>query len=130
LGFLAALEPGLSGVLRERFLDQGHVSARQWEQYADRVVIVHDLLQADTLAEWIRSLRPEPDREEDEHELDEDDEDALTRELRAELKSRSAREVFADRLQREPRGQECEKLGEVNEPIRAEVWALPEDVDL
>ncbi len=101
----------LEVTLRQRFSQETSLSVAEWERVRDRLVIVHDRLTPEmldeTAAEWV-------------------DADVLA--PSAVAPGQSPRETFAAFNVRLPSGRRFVKLGEVKEPIEAEVYRAP-DVD-
>ncbi len=101
----------LDATLRRQFSRETSLSVAEWERVRDRLVIVHDRLTPEmldeTAAEWV-------------------DEDILAPSALAPRES--PRETFAAFNARLPVGRRFVKLGEVKEPIEAEVYCAPDAV--
>ncbi len=99
----------LDTTLRRRFSQETSLSVAEWERVRDRLVIVHDRLTPErldeTTADWV-------------------DDDVLA--PSAVALGQSPREAFAAFNARLPSGRRFVKLGEVKEPIEAEVYYAPE----
>ncbi len=99
----------LEATLRQQFSRETSLSVAEWERVRDRLVIVHDRLTPEmlneTAAEWV-------------------DEDLLA--PSAVAPGETPRETFAAFNVRLPSGRRFVKLGELKEPIEAEVYCAPE----
>jgi len=99
----------LDATLRQQFSRETSLSVAEWERVRDRLVIVHDRLTPEmldeTAAEWV-------------------DEDVLV--PSAVATGESPRQTFAAFNVRLPSGRRFVKLGEVKEPIEAEVYCAPD----
>ena len=106
--------------LRERYMAEPGVSAARWEQIRDRVVFVHDRMAPSRLEELCEQ---EYDEEEDGDGLYD------TRPAGSSLAASNAtpRQVFARFNTSRPRNQRYEKIGEVAEPVAADVYLAPEE---
>jgi len=98
----------LDAALRERFLEESRIPAGEWEKLSDRVVIVHDRLTHEmlesTLEEWTDGEEfPATDGE-----------------------AGSLRSHFAAFNEGRPQRQRFRKLGEVKQPIEADIYCAPE----
>jgi hypothetical protein len=122
--------------LRERLLATGGVSAAEWETIRERLVFVHDRLEADELLGYFGVAvaeddeEPEDEEQDAEAERDEEEEAELRREkeLRAIAASGCpAREAFARMNAAMPAARQYKKHGEVDQPLPADVWLQPEE---
>jgi hypothetical protein len=106
-----ALE-GLEEALREQFLQHSTLTAAEWEEVRERVLFVHDRLPpgsvADLFDEWIDQ---EPEELEDV----------------GEPEIGSVRERFEQRNAALIAGRGFRKIGEVAEPVPADVYVAPEE---
>lgn len=108
--------------LQERFRDESRPRAGNFEDAGDRLVFVHDRMAPARLEELC------------EREFDEDeDDDGLydTRPASSELADgfTSPREVFARYNASRPRGERYQKIGELSQPLAADVYLSPEEED-
>jgi hypothetical protein len=99
----------LQEALRERFLEQSALSAVEWEDVRERLVIVHDKLTPEILGEYVSPWS-------------DDDEPAPFEGMEG-----SPREAFIAFNRGRPKEQRFRKLGELTEPIEAYVYCAPED---
>ncbi|HUY90243.1 MAG TPA: hypothetical protein VMV10_16010 [Pirellulales bacterium] len=116
----AAIDEFYEEQLQERFLAESHVNAARWEQIRDRVVFVHDRMAPARLENLC----------EQEYDEDEDDEGLYdTRPASSALAggATSPREVFARWNAALNNGRRYEKIGEVSEPVAADVYLSPEE---
>lgn len=106
-----ALE-GLEEALLERFLQESTLSAAEWEAIRDRIIFVHDRLPAGSVLElfdeWIDA------------DLEAAEEDSAA-------PQGTIREQFARLNTSLPNGQGFRKLGEVSEPLHADVYVAPQE---
>jgi hypothetical protein len=98
----------LGETLRERFLEESAMPAAEWERVRDRVVIVHDRLTPEMLADAVNELSEE--------EVDPSD-------FPEEAPPRRSFASYNDQL---PPGRRFRKLGTLKEPLEAEVYCAPE----
>jgi hypothetical protein len=100
----------LDEAVRERFLKQSSMSAEDWEHVRERLVIVHDRLDPamldERVSEWV-----------------DEDEDGYPPSAE---NGQSIRDIFTAYNTQLPASRRFVKLGEVSEPIEAEVYAAPE----
>lgn len=115
-----AIDEFFNEQLRERYMSDPGVSAARWEQIRDRVVFVHDRMAPSRLEELCEQ---EYDEEEDGDGLYD------TRPAGSSLAVIDAtpRQVFARFNASRPRDQRYEKIGEVAEPVAADVYLAPEE---
>jgi hypothetical protein len=99
----------LTASLRERFLTQSGMSASEWERVRDRVLVVHDKLPDDQVADLLS-----------EH-CDEDDAEGFDYDSDAPVSARFA--AFNDRL---PPDRRFRLLGTLDEPVAAAVYCAAE----
>jgi len=110
--FQMQAEIELLETLRHRFLDQSGLTASQWESMRDEVVFVHDRMTEDHIIGAYAEA------------LDEAGDDPESLELAAESIARSAppRDAFARLNQTLPEARAFQRIGEVDGPIRADVY--------
>ncbi len=97
--------------LRTKFLEQYPISALEWETLRDRVVIVHDRLTPEVLLERLEEWF--------------EDEDQLE-EIEAQTRGLTPREAFIRFNWNLPESSRFRKLGELKEPVEADVYQAPE----
>ncbi|MFN3649542.1 MAG: hypothetical protein ACK47B_08150 [Armatimonadota bacterium] len=117
---------GLDESLRERFLEQSSLSAAEWEAVRERVVIVHDRLKPEMLAEryteWV-NMCGEYAEEEDEREEQDDPE---YQKALAAARVSEPRAAFAALNEQLPEEKRFRLLGTVTYPLPAAVYVAPE----
>jgi len=97
--------------LRERFLNQTAMSANEWEKMRERVVYVHDRLTPEYLA---AALTPHLEENEEEEPR-----------LPFDPGGSSLRQAFAAWNNGLPEDRRFQKLGELDEPVKADVYCAP-----
>jgi hypothetical protein len=95
--------------IRQRFLAQTNISAAEWERVRERVVVIHDQMDQTAfdcaISQWLdESDLPTPD----------------------ETDGRALRAIFAEFNEKLPVDRRLTKLGNVSEPVEADVYAAPE----
>lgn len=101
---------GLDEALRKQFTESADLPPRDWERLRDRLLLVHDRLTTDMLADRVGDcLAADP---EDDSSIDEDD-------FPPDL---PAREAFLRYNARLPRDRRFVKIGEVDHPLPADVY--------
>jgi hypothetical protein len=116
----SAIDEFYNEQLRERYMADSGVNAARWEQIRDRVVFVHDRMAPDRLEMLC----------EEEYDEDEDDDGLYdTRPATSSLASADAspRQVFARWNAARPKSERYEKIGEVAEPVAADVYLSPDE---
>ncbi|MFO0953935.1 MAG: hypothetical protein U0835_22815 [Isosphaeraceae bacterium] len=103
----------LAEAVRERFLEETRMPAREWEDVRDRVVVVHDRMSPDYFEEMLSDLS---DDEEDLPEIDGSP-------------GSSPRNAFARYNAALEPDRRYRKLGTVTAPVEADVYAAPEYAD-
>ena len=103
---------------RDRFLEQTDMSAAEWEKVSDDLVVIHERMDAAEAGEefvaWIEdSDAHEADVARLEHQLE-----------RLQAQHPDPRELFAA-LNESLEGRRYRKLGEVDEPVRADFYQVP-----
>ena len=120
----AAIEAFYNQQLRERFLAESQPPAARWEQIRDRLVFVHDRL----LPEQLEALCEEGFDEEDE---EESGVDLLGKRTALTMTDGSAspRAAFARWNTTVENERRYQKIGELAEPVAADVYLSPNTVD-
>jgi hypothetical protein len=135
----ARMTSHLDGQLREAFLDQGGLSARRWEEVRERLVFIHDrLTEPELMATLEPALIAEVEKEIS-NARDEDDEadgyddsfEPAFEQWREKFRQAAAglppRRAFAKMIELLPPDARCERIGEVDQPLSADVYLRPED---
>jgi hypothetical protein len=114
---------GLDEALRERFVRETTLTAAEWEGVRDRLVFVHDRLPAEAGASILAGAgaREEGHDQEEHREWDR---------LRRRFHQGNPRTAFAEENLRLPEGRRFVKIGELSEPIGADVYRSAAAVDL
>lgn len=107
----------LTDAVRERFLEQTSMPAAEWERLRDRLLIVHDRLSAEQVCAEFEAWAFDEGDDED----DEDDEANTT--YPTHLTPRQGFEYLNSTL---PVPRRFEKLAEVEEPVPALIWRVPD----
>jgi hypothetical protein len=100
----------LDELIRERFLEETKLSAIEWERVRDRVIVIHDKMNAemfeDVVGPWV-------------------DEDLFEQ---FDMESGDApRKLFSEINRQLPENYKFQQLGTVSSPVEADVYAVPED---
>ncbi len=111
----AALEESL----KERFVESTTMSAREWEAVRERVVIVHDRMTKEMVGSAFYNWQVDEDEEWEE---DEDEDEEADRPV----PDGPPRQAFATLNESLPSERRFRKLGEVKEPVEADVYVGPE----
>ena len=99
--------------LRDRFLDQATLGAKEWNEMQDDVLFVHDALSADEVVE----------RFGDELDLDDDDAcESFMEEAQRVAGVDTPRRAFAELASRAPGTRRLERVGSVDGPLPADVY--------
>jgi hypothetical protein len=106
----------LSDAVREKFLEQTSMPAAEWERLRDRLIIVHDRLSADTVSGEFQAWAFD-----EETEADDEGEEAIK--YPEHLTARQGFEYLNSTL---PAPRRFEKIAELNEPVPAEIWRVPD----
>jgi hypothetical protein len=102
---------GLLAALQEEFLERTTMSAQEWEEARDRIVYIHDRLDADSLAGELSLLVPER--------LEERVTEAVEQELAS---GKTPRDAAAAALERVAGEDAPEKLATLERPLPADVY--------
>jgi hypothetical protein len=105
----------LDEAIRERFLKETTLPASEWEGLRDRVFAVHDRMTQEAFEEAV-NFHLEFGGEEDEEGVPQIDGSS----------EGSPRRLFARLNAEKPEAKRCRKLGEVTQPVAADVYAAPE----
>lgn len=133
-GWKNAISTFLDDESRNRFLDESGLSARDWEDVRDRVIVIHDRTPAEVL---FGALYRDDAEVEDEDspptdlwtgpEIDAEDASPRRRALRKRLSVENPRFVFAELNADLPEDRRSRKLGQVALPsVTADLYVLPE----
>lgn len=111
----------LEGRLRTSFLANSDLSALQWEEIRDRFTLVHDKLSPESVAELC------DDYDEDDDDDDDDDAwEARQEEHRRLVRAKGPRAAFARWNKTASDLDRYQKIGQVSDPIDADVYLAPE----
>lgn len=126
-GYAAHAAEGLSEAAREQFLATCDLSAAQWEEVSDRVVVIHDRLTPQAICEIVE-YQFEVDEDDDDDDDDEYDPLAPLARLGGKdaVAGLSARELFVRFNDVLPEAQRYRRLGTVDKPLEAELWVMAE----
>lgn len=119
----------ISDEVEKVWLTDSGMSAVEWEALRDRITVVHEKYDAD---EWLedfawRIVEDEVGEDEDDDAVREAAYERAAEQLRPVFEGRSLRDAFAEAQTQLPEKQRSEKLGSVEDPWPADVWASPED---
>lgn len=98
--------------LREEYLRSGALSAAEWEKVRDRLLFVHEWSPARELAEQIIDAGEE----------EEEDGDEQVERMTGEFAPHNHRESFQRLNAQLPEGRRLERIGELQEPVPADVY--------
>lgn len=115
--------------VRESFLTSSRISALEWDRIRDRAIFIHDGLTGRDLAEHLEQYLYADLAADEEHDIDDDEYERMSGELAEQLNSRTARELFAESVANQTTEKRHEKIGEVTEPVDADVWVSPQFAD-
>ena len=110
----AQASAALTEVIRDRFLEQTSLSASEWEKLRDRLVIIHDRMEPETVVAQFEAWGFEAETFED-GEDDEDEPSSYPAEL-------TPRRGFAHLNSTLPAARRFEKIAEFTEPVPADVY--------
>lgn len=111
--------------IRERFLAETRMSASEWEEVRDRLVIVHDAMTQQALEDVFTACEWDEDDEYDDEHEDGAESDRYPRlDGSPERTPRRLFEAFNAAL---PPARRCRKVGTVSQPVAADLYAAPED---
>jgi hypothetical protein len=123
--------------LREAFLEQGGLSAKRWEEVRDRLLFIHDRLTETDLMNSVEQAlmlelndsRPTPDEdgEDDEDENYEQALEARRAEVKQNARGLAPRQAFAKMNAAVSPSFRCERIGEIQAPIAADVYLQPDE---
>lgn len=119
----AAYSEHLNEQLRAEYLHATSLSAAEWEEMRERLIFVHEYLDADGIVALYEWDWPTADDEEQ----DDDIWDRQTEEIRQLRASRDARSVVEELNARLAPEHRLRKLGDVRQPVAADVYIAPED---
>lgn len=136
-GWKSAISAFMDVQCRKRFLDDGSLSAREWEEVRDRILVVHDRTPAETLQfalcpddEEGESDDVEPPRDLWSGPEDENEEEGVSprlKALRQRLEVDNPRTVFAELNAELPESRQSTKLGQVSfNSVTADLYVRPE----
>ena len=108
----------LSEAVREKFLEQTSMPAAEWERLRERLVIVHDHMSAQNVAQEFQAWTYNENDNYDEAE-GEDDEPTYPQEL-------TPRQGFEYLNSTLTPARRFEKLAEIEEPVPAHIWRVPD----
>ncbi len=113
---------GLSEAAQQAWLAATTLTGDEWRRIGDRLVVVHDRLTRDMVAELLLEWA-EPDDEDE----DEDDPESLFRQRLGDRydDAAAARCLFEQANQALPEHERFEKLGEVDQPLPADIYLAP-----
>ncbi len=130
-GWTQAISTFLDEQCRERFLEDRGVSAREWEEVRDRVLVIHDRTPANVLFDLLPGA--EDDDESPQEDLwsgaedDDADEPPRLQALRKRIAVDGPRTVFAELNAGLPEARRSRKLGQVTvEAVTADLYVQPE----
>ena len=104
----------LDEAVRERFLAETALSAAAWEKVRERIVVVHDRMTQELFESALMQCN-------DDRDWDDDPAPRID-----ETPEHSPRRLFAAINARAGDGRRCEKLGEVGQPVVADLYVVPE----
>ncbi len=122
--WLGAIESFVDEEARTAYLAGGEVSAAQWEEQRERVLVVHEYCSVETRLEWLawQMIGDVEDPDDSAHEA------ALER-LGAVFEGRSFREGFREAQALLPVSRRYEPIGTVSEPWAADLYLEPADAE-
>lgn len=131
-GWTQAISTFLDDQCRERFLEDGGVSAREWEEVRDRVLVIHDRTPAHVLLGVLSDVDDDDEKAPPKDlwsgaEDDSLDEPPRLQALRKQIAVDGPRTVFAELNAGLPEGRRSRKLGQVTvEAVTADLYVQPE----
>jgi len=120
---------GLSEAAREQYLATCELSAAQWEEVSDRVVVVHDQMTREMVCGLVEYHFESEDEDDDDDDDDEYNELEPLERLGGEaaVEGLTPRELFHRFNEILPEAQRFEQLGTVDKPLEAELWVSAEE---
>jgi hypothetical protein len=112
--------------LRESWIVSSGASALDWDRIRDRVIFIHDGLAADDLAEHLEQYLYANLTTAEEIEFENDEYERISEEVTEKLQTQSPRAIFSDAVVDQTSPRRHEKLGEIAEPVDADVWLTPQ----
>jgi hypothetical protein len=104
----------LNEFIRRRYMEESGLTAVEWEDQRERLVIIHDRLTTEDVLEEVDSWL----------EVDEEEFEALS-------ESTESPRLLMDRLnESQPASMKFRKLRTLHEPVEADVWLAPESVEV
>lgn len=129
-GWTQAISTFLDDQCQQKFLEDGGVSAREWEEVRDRVLVIHDRTPANAFADLLFEDDDDESSPEDlwsGAEDDDADESPRLRALRKRIAVDGPRTVFAEINAGLPEGRRSRKVGQVTvEAVTADFYVLPD----
>lgn len=111
--------------LRESWIVASEVSALDWDRVRDRVIFIHDGLTSDDLAEHLEQYLYANLTTAEEIEYENDEYERISEEVTGQLATQLPRAIFSDSVASQTSPKRHEKLGNVSEPVEADVWLAP-----
>ena len=100
----------LDEAIRGRFLEETKMTASEWERVRDRVVMIHDRMNAEVFEEVVGPW------------VDDESLPGLD-----DISGETARRVFTTMNESLPKGRRFKRLGTVSSPLEADIYAVPDD---
>lgn len=129
-GWRQVISEFLDDRYQQKFLEDGSISASEWEEVRDRVLVIHDRTPADAFFNLLIEYNDDEPSPEDPWpgaEDDDADESPVLRALRKRLVVESPRQVFAELNAGLSEGRRSRKLGQVTvDAATADLYVLPE----
>lgn len=116
----------LENQLRESWIVSSGVSALEWDRIRDRVIFIHDGLTANDLAEHLEQYIHANLTTAEEIEFENDEYDRISEEVEEQLETQTPRAIFSEAVADQTSPRRHEKLGEITEPVNADVWLTPQ----
>lgn len=108
--------------LKERFYESARSTQQQRDELGERLLVIHDRTAPDDVVAALAEAIPDSDSDDND---DDEDEDPRTKEAQAVAATEPPRQAFARLNSKLPANRRYKKLGEITQPIGADIYDAP-----